>query len=145
MWSKVAQTLTLSLGLCQSAYAQDVGKFTLLPKGATVPFEATCFDTVATAHLLTWKEFLEQEVREEFDFALEYQTELFRYEIDNLKIEMEEANFRCEEGLTLRDEEIESLRDIIKTKKKINLPFVIGGSVVAGIAIGFGTAYALEK
>jgi hypothetical protein len=145
MWSKVAQTLALSLALCQSAYAEDVGKFTLLPKGGTVPFEAACFDTVATAHLLTWKEFQEQEIREEINFALDFQIEIHKYEIGNLKIEMEEANFRCEESLKLRDEEIESLRDIIKTKKKINLPFIIGGSVVAGVVIGFGTAHALEK
>ena len=39
------------------AYGGD-GKFTLVPQGGVVPFEATCFDTEATAKLLTWKEFL---------------------------------------------------------------------------------------
>jgi hypothetical protein len=44
----------------------------------------------------------------------------------------------------LRDEEIESLRTIIKKDRKVNLPLVIAGSVAAGIAIGFG-AYHLAR
>jgi len=125
--------------LCSPAYAEETGKFTLLPKGGVTPFEATCFDNVATAHLLTWREFLEQEMREELNFALDFQMEMYRYEIENIKIENEEAIFRFEESVRLRDEEIVSLRDIIKKDKKINLPVVIGSSLAAGFAIGFGT------
>jgi|15BtaG_2_1085339.scaffolds.fasta_scaffold00065_5 hypothetical protein len=145
MWSKITQTLTLSLVLCQAAYAEDVGKFTLLPKGATVLFEATCFDNVATARLLTWKEFQEREMREELDFVLNFQIEIHKHEIGNIKIEMEESTFRYEESLKLRDEEIESLRNIVKKDRKINLPLVIAGSIATGVAIGVGGTYAIDK
>ena len=145
MWSKIAQILTLALFWCSSAYAGDEGKFTLLPKGGTTPFEATCFDNVATARLLTWREFLEQEMIEEREFALDFQMELFRFEIENTKIEKEEAIFRFEESIRLRDTEIESLRDIIKKDKKVNLPVVIGSSVVAGFASGLGTYHLIGK
>ena len=144
MWNRVAQLLTFSLVLCSSAYAEDVGKFTLLPKGGTVPFEATCFDDVATARMLTWREFQEQEFQNRLQLRLGLQREELTLEINTLKIHLEESTIRYDESLRLRDEEIESLRKIIKKDRKVNLPLVIAGSVAVGVATGLGIAYALR-
>ena len=145
MWSRVVQILTFSLVLCSSAYAEDTGKFTLVPKGGIVPFESTCFDNVATARLLTWREFQEQEFQNRLQLRLGLQKEGLTLEIDTLKISLEEATIRFEESLQLRDEETESLRTIIKKDRKTNLPLIIAGSVVAGMALGVGAAYAIDK
>tara|TARA_R110002020_G_scaffold159299_1_gene343018 strand:+ start:393 stop:839 length:447 start_codon:yes stop_codon:yes gene_type:complete len=145
MWSRVAQILTFSLILCGTAYAEDVGRFTLVPKGGVVPFESTCFDDVATARLLTWREFQEQEFQNRLQLRLGFQKEELTLEIDTLKISLEETTIRFEESLRLRDEEIESLRTIIKKDRKTNLPLIIAGSVLAGVALGVGTAYAIDK
>ena len=121
------------------------GKFTFVPKNGLVPFESTCFDNEATAKLLTWKEFQEKEFQNRLSLQLGIQREEFTLEIDTLRISLEETTIRYDDTLRLRDEEIESLRTIIKKERKVNLPLVIAGSIVAGVALGVGTAYAINK
>ena len=112
------------------------GKFTFVPKNGLVPFESTCFDNEATAKLLTWNR---------LNLQIGIQREELTLEIDTLRISLEETTIRYDDTLRLRDEEIESLRTIIKKDRKVNLPLVIAGSIVAGVALGVGTAYAIDK
>jgi hypothetical protein len=145
MWSRVVQILTLSLVLCHVANAEEPGNFTFVPKGGVVPFESTCFDNVATARLLTWKEFQEQEFQNRLQFSLGIQKEELTLQIDTLKVRLEESTIRYEESLRLRDKEIKSLRDIVKKDRKVNLPLAIAGSVAGGIAVGIAAAYAINQ
>ena len=115
------------------------GKFILVPQGGTVPYEATCFDTEATAKLLTWKEFLAEEIKTKCEYekqALVLDTELI---ITNMQITLEETQVRYQVEIDTRDEEIETLRDIIKKNKKLNIPVVVATSVAVGFGVGFGT------
>ena len=50
---KSLTTLILSMFLCSSAYAEDMGQFTFLGTGQCAPFEGTLFDAKATSRLLT--------------------------------------------------------------------------------------------
>ena len=110
-----------------TAYGGD-GKFTLVPQGGVVPFEATCFDTDATAKLLTWKEFQKRQ--------LVLDSELV---IKNMQITLEETQVRYQVEINTRDEEIEKLRTIIKKNKKLNVPMVVVTRVAVGFGVGFGT------
>ena len=144
MLSRVAQILSVTLVLCNTAIAED-GRFTLVPSGGSVPFQATCFDDIATAKLLTWREFQEREFENRLRFELDLQSEKYTLELESLEIKLNETIFRYDQKILLRDKEIESLRTIIKKDRKVNLPLAIAGSVVAGVAIGVGTAYAIDK
>lgn len=146
MLSKITTMLSLALLLySQPAYGQNIGSFTLLPKGGISPFEATCFDETATAKLMTWEEFKEKEFENRLKLELGLQKSKLQFEIEILNVKLEETTFRLEEAVRLRDKEIEDLRNIIKKDRKVNIPFVIAGSVVAGIAIGIGGAYAIDR
>ena len=115
------------------------GKFILVPQNGVVPYEATCFDTEATAKLLTWKEFLAEEMKTKCEYekqALVLDTELV---ITNMQITLEETQVRYQVEIDTRDEEIETLRDIIKKNKKLNIPVVVATSVAVGFGVGFGT------
>jgi glutaredoxin len=140
----IAQTLTMGLVLCGPAYAGD-GKFTLLPKGGKAPFEATCFDDEATAKLLTWKEFLEQEQQKLCDFEKEKLTLDYDLVIKNIQITLDETQARCQVEIDTRDRELEELRDIIKKNKKLSIPVVVATSVAVGFGIGFGTYHLASK
>ena len=121
------------------------GKFILVPQGGTVPYEATCFDTEATAKLLTWKEFLAEEMKTKCEYekqALVLDTELV---ITNMQITLEETQVRYQVEIDTRDEEIETLRDIIKKNKKLNIPVVVATSVAVGFGVGFGTYHFASK
>jgi len=138
MWIKLLQISALSLFLHSSAQANE-GRFTLVPQGGKVSFEATCFDDVATAKLLTWKELLMEEMREKCSF--EKQKIILEKDLDleNLQITLDETNFRYQVEISTRDEEIEKLRDIIKRSNKANIPVIITVSTAVGFGIGMGT------
>ncbi len=122
----------------------DEGKFTLVPQGGVVSFEATCFDTEATAKLLTWKEFLAKELKTKCEYekqALVLDTELV---ITNMQIALEETQIRYQVEIDTRDKEIQDLREIIKKNRKLNIPVIIVSSVAIGFGVGFG-AYHLAS
>ena len=144
MWNKFGLGLALILWSLP-AHGADLGSFTFLPKGGASPFEATCFDNIATARLMTWKEFQEKEFENRLELQLGLQRSEFQLKIDTLSVKLEETTFRLEQSIQLRDEEIEDLRKIIKKDKKVNIPLAIAGSVIAGIALGIGSAYAIDK
>jgi len=145
MLNKIILLLNLVLVLWSPpAYGND-GKFTLVPRGGRVSFQATCFDDVATAKLLAWKEFQKIEFDNRLKFELDLQREKLSLELKTTQIKFDEATIRYEEKIRLRDEEITDLRDLIKKDRKVNLPLVIAGSVAAGIAIGVGSAYAIDR
>jgi len=145
MLNKIVMLLSLALVLWSSpAYGSD-GKFTLVPRGGRVSFQATCFDDVATAKLLAWKEFQKIEFDNRLKFELDLQREKLSLEIKTVQIKFDESTIRYEEKIRLRDEEIKDLRDLIKKDRKVNLPLIIAGSIAAGIAVGVGSAYAIDR
>jgi glutaredoxin len=138
------KTLFLFLLTIPVAYG-GAGKFTLVPQGGIVPFEATCFDTEATAKLLTWKEFLAEEMKTKCEYekqALVLDTELV---ITNMQITLEEMQVRYQVEIDTRDKELETLRDIIKKNKKLNIPVIVATSVAVGFGVGFGTYHFASK
>ena len=144
MLSRLAQILTLGLVLCGTAHASP-GKFTLVTKGGKVPFEATCFDDEATAQLLTWKEFLEQEKQKQCEFEKEKLVLDYDLVLKNIQITLDDTQTRCQIEMDTRDKELEKLRDIIKKNKKLSIPVVVAASVAIGFGVGFGTYHIASK
>ena len=136
--------LILSFVFCSLAHGQD-GKFTLVPENGRVPFEATCFDDVATARLMTWKEFLEKELSQKYMFENEKMILQKDLEIQGLKITLDETLIRYKIETETRDRELEDLRAIIKKNKKVNLPVVITVSALGGVVLGLAGAYAIDQ
>ena len=144
MSSRFVILLILSFLFCSLTHGQD-GKFTLVPENGRVPFEATCFDDVATARLMTWKEFLEKELSQKYMFENEKMILQKDLEIQGLKITLDETLVRYKIETETRDRELEELRSTIKKNKKVNLPVVVGVSVLGGVVLGFAGAYAIDR
>ena len=144
MWNKIGQLLFVTLLLCNPAVAAD-GRFTLVPSGGRVPFQATCFDDVATAKLLTWKEFQERQFQNRLRLEIDIQRAEYEFKLNDLRIELEESNIRFSKTLELRDKEIKDLRAIIKKDRKVNIPLLVTASVLGGVALGVGAAYAVNQ
>ena len=65
--------------------------------------------------------------------------------IENIQITLDETRVRYQVEIDTRDEEIETLRDIIKKNKKLNVPLVVATSVAVGFGVGFGTYHFASK
>ena len=127
-----------------NAFASE-GKFTLVPQGGIVPFEATCFDTEATAKLLTWKEYLEQELNQKCLYEKRSMSLDYKLVIENIEITLDETEARYQIEIDTRDKELEELRNIIKKNKKLNIPVVIASAAAIGFGVGFGTYHIASK
>ena len=127
-----------------NAFASE-GKFTLVPQGGVVPFEATCFDTQATAKLLTWKEYLEQELNQKCLYEKRSMSLDYKLVIENIEITLDETRARTQIEIDTRDKELEELRNIIKKNKKLNIPVVIATAAAIGFGVGFGTYHIASK
>jgi len=121
------------------------GKFTLVPQSGIVPFEATCFDTEATAKLLTWKEYLEQELNQKCLYEKRSMSLDYKLVIENIEITLDETRARTQIEIDTRDKELEELRNIIKKNKKLNIPVVIASAAAIGFGVGFGTYHIASK
>jgi hypothetical protein len=144
MCIKIIYALALSFTLSSAAHAAE-GKFTLVPQDARVPFEATCFDTDASAYLLTFEGFLRRELSEKCEYEkgrlyLDYDMAL-----TSERITLEETMSRYMIEIETRDIEIETLRNIVKKNKKINIPIVTATALATGFAIGAGSYYVVSK
>lgn len=125
--------------------AEDTAQFTLVPRGGIVPFEATCFNDVATAEILTWKQFTQIEFQKRLEFEQAKWNETCHLSVTNLQISLDESQTRFNEELAAKSTELEDLRQIIAKDRKKNIPAIIAGSIAAGIVIGFGSAYAINQ
>ena len=65
--------------------------------------------------------------------------------IENMQITLDETKVRYQVEIDTRDEAIETLRDIIKKNKKLNIPVVVATSVAVGFGVGFGTYHFASK
>ena len=133
------------MSLSLPAMAEDTAQFTLVPRGGIVPFEATCFNDVATAEILTWKQFTQIEFQKRLEFEQAKWNETCHLSVTNLQISLDESQTRFNEELAAKSTELEDLRQIIAKDRKKNIPAIIAGSIAAGIVIGFGSAYAINQ
>ena len=131
--------------LCAPTAQASEGRFTLVPQAGIVPFEATCFDTEATAKLLTWKEYLEQELNQKCLYEKRSMSLDYKLVIENIEITLDETRARTQIEIDTRDKELEELRNIIKKNKKLNIPVVIASAAAIGFGVGFGTYHIASK
>lgn len=145
MWmNKILFLLSAALFLTKPAFG-DEGRFSLIPKGGTISYDAICFDDIATAKLLTFKEFVEIEYKKKCEFEKsELQISLLK-EQDILFIQLEENKNRFEIQLNALQEENGLLREKISKTTKVNLPVAIVVSTAVGFSIGFGSYYIASK
>lgn len=145
MFRKIGLALSLTSIMNSAAYAAEPGRFTFLEEGEPAPFRVTCFDDVATSKIVTWQEFIQKEFELKHEYELKTLKAQHNLEIQNLQISLDVLQDKYDNGISQRDAEIDGLRTIIAKNKKVNVPLVIVGSVLGGVAVGFAGAYAIDK
>lgn len=129
--------ISLNLLVSSFAFAKD-GKFTHIDTGEEAPFDGTLFDPVATAKILTNKEFCEEEVELKLNLNYEKLEKEANLKLKILETELNASKEKSKELLLLKDEEIEKLRKQAANQKVDLVPIIAagGGSLLAGIIIG---------
>lgn len=135
----------ISLCLLSTTAQAGEGSFTILDPGQPAPFHSVCFDDLATAKILTWKEFIHEE------FVLENKLETdkliahHQLEMDDLNLTLKNLQERYDFDVVQREKELKSLRGIVKRGKRVNVPVAVATGIIGGFALGFGTLYLVEN
>ena len=137
---KSLTVLILSMFLCNTAIAEDAGRFTFLGQGQCAPFEGTLFDVTATSRLLTLEEQLTLDCQSRMKLELgTLRTEL-QLEMDNQRIGYESQIQQKDLTIAAQQKQISSLQDTLSRLSSDNRWMWFVGGVGAGLAVSY-TAY----
>ena len=144
MWNKIVFVLILLLLSANAHGEEQKGKFVLVPKDGRVPFQATCFDDLATAILISEKENREQQ----YGLELERQTALLKTECDK-RVELDKISADAERDkllvqLSSKQEQIDVLNKKLSKIERTDIPALIIAGVLGGIIVGGGTAIGIN-
>ena len=135
----------LNIFICSVSFAQTMtsttGKFTILNKGESAPFEGTLFDPVATAKILAEQETQQQKCETTSKYEKDLLNADCKRETDLLNSALEIEKRKNNLIVSAQQEEIESLRKLAKGSDNTlwtAIGFVVGSA--ASIAIFFAAA-----
>ena len=126
MWNKI---LLLTLLTFPSLTQANEGKFSFVQQDEPAPFVGTLFDPEATARILANSKFVREEYELKLGFELSKQEKTFELELQQLQISLDTEKRKCETIISIKDQEIESLKELL-TKKP-------SAAVFQGYASGF--------
>jgi len=129
--------LLLALLIPTNSYAGE-GKFTFVPQGGVVPFQATCFDDFATATIIAERESKEREFKIEIDNVINTTKIDCDRRIELQTITSEAERQRLLVAVESKDKQIGQLTDKLARLEKRNIPLYVVAGVVAGAIIGGG-------
>lgn len=113
MWNKIIILMVASA--LNVAHASE-GKFTFLQQDEPSPFVGTLFDPQATARLLANNKFLKEEYDLRLGFELAKQEKSFNLQLEQLQISLDTEKQKCETIISIKDQEIQNLKDLLSKK-----------------------------
>jgi hypothetical protein len=125
--------LLLSSNLICFPIAASEGKFTIIEEGDIAPFGGALFDIQATAEIISFKKYMEDNASEEMRYYLEQMGEQYRLEMETSKLEIESLT---EENGTLKEQN-EDLRRAYELKSRTSTLMFAGG-LALGMAVTIG-------
>jgi len=131
-------SLSVLLLLSTMAYAEDVGKFTILSQNEIAPFEGVLFDPIATADIIVARSFTSEDCEIKINHQLDKKEAEFILEIETLNIRYKSLKDEYKLIIEQKDLEIEQLRESLLEQSPSNNWWWVTGGVIAGTALTYG-------
>ena len=142
MWSKVAQILSLTLVLCSTAYAEEP-QFTFLAEGEAAPFQGTLFNPQATAELITYPEYLQNEFDLELEYRLDLQATEYNLQLSNSQIRYDSLKLEYDATVLSLTQQNESLEEALAQRKKNRNGLMFAAGTATGVVVTTAIVYAI--
>jgi len=153
MWNKLlALVLNVTL-MCIPfyAYAGEAdpddslninGKVTALGKGEKAPYQGILFDIQAATKLKLDKEFAQKKFELELDYEKKKISAELTLKLNALQIQHDTLKSKTDTLLTIKNDEINRLQDLVKDSPNDYNNWFFAGGVVAGVLLSIGIFYA---
>ena len=124
-----------------TAYCDE--RVTALDQGEAAPYAGTLFNTEAAARLIVEIDFGEEACQLKMQQALDFQSAQHTLEITNLNLSLENLQVRHDQGILLREQQIEFLDEQLGRKTSPReTSFILG--VLTGVGLTVLSAYAIS-
>jgi hypothetical protein len=131
-------SLSVLLLFSTIAYAEDVGKFTILSQNEIAPFEGVLFDPIATADIIVARSFTSEDCEIKINHEIDKKEAEFTIERETLNIRYKSLRDEYRLITEQKDLEIVQLKEsLLKQSPNNNWWWVTGGAVV-GTALTYG-------
>ena len=140
----VARMLSVILLFPAPAFAQDVEepRFTQLEEGEEAPFSGTLFNPSATARLISESQFSLTECDLKVEYEVDRARAAMQFQLDTLQISYDALDERHTLLMDIKNNEIETYREMALERPNKNSQWWLAGGVVVGIGLSLGTFYA---
>ncbi len=129
--------LSFLLAFSSNAYAEDMGKFTLLGLNEGAPFEGVLFDPAATATIIVDNAYSQQDCDLEIEYHIDVLSTEFQLERENFNIRYGSLKQEYELVINQKNIEIVQLRESLKSHSPRNNWWWAAGGVASGIAVTY--------
>jgi len=141
----VLQILAVTLFSATPALAQDAPRYTHLDEAEAAPFAGTLFNPAATAQLLTDSQYSFEECDLRVEYEIARTTANMQFQIDSLQISYDSLDERHNLLMEIKNDEIDTYRELALEQPNKNNHWWMAGGVVAGIGLTLGTLYAASE
>jgi|TARA_R100000008_G_scaffold38936_2_gene22268 uncharacterized protein YhaN len=143
----IAQILSLSLLFPATIFAEEVDdpKFTQLEQGEEAPFAGTLFNPAATAKLIADHQYSLLECDLRVQYEIDRARADMRLQLDSLQISYNALDERHKLLMDIKNNEIDTYREMALNQPNDNSHWWLLGGVVAGIGLSLGTFYAVTE
>ena len=140
-----SQILAVTLFAATPAFAQDAPRYTHLDEAEAAPFAGTLFNSAATAQLLTDSQYSFEECDLRVEYEIARTTASMQFRIDSLQISYDSLDERHNLLMEIKNDEIDTYRELALEQPNKNNHWWMAGGVVAGIGLTLGTLYAASE
>jgi hypothetical protein len=141
----ISQILTVTLFSAAPALAQDAPRYTHLDEGEAAPFAGTLFNPSATAQLLADNQYSFEECDLRVEYEIARTTANMQFQIDSLQISYDSLEERHTLLMDIKNNEIDTYRELALEQPNKNNHWWMAGGVVAGIGLTLGTLFAASE
>jgi hypothetical protein len=141
----ISQILTVTLFSAAPAFAQDAPRYTHLDEAEPAPFAGTLFNPSATAQLLADNQYSFEECDLRVEYEIARTTANMQFQIDSLQISYDSLDERHNLLMDIKNDEIDTYRELALEQPNKNNHWWMAGGVVAGIGLTLGTLFAASE
>ena len=146
MWSKIAAAvISANLVLAPVAYADEAPQYTHLEEGESAPFAGTLFNPTATATLIAESQFSMSECDLRVEFEINKVEARYQLELNMLQASYDSLDQRHNLLMDIKQQEIDTYRDMALDQPNKNNHWWLAGGVVAGIGLTLGVLFASQE
>jgi hypothetical protein len=137
--------MAFPLPLLANPPESDPPRITGIKEGEPAPYDGVLLNTSAAARTFIDKEYSAKECELRINFEVQKESLRMRLLLDTTRVSLEATEKRYNSIITIKDEEIERLSQIVSDRPNDHSVWWAAGGIVVGIGLTIAVVYAVKE